>query len=140
MQRTFLIIKPDAVRDGVAGAIRDELERAGFRVVEEAERRLGPGDVAALYEVHRDKPFYSELVDHLSSGVSVGMVLEAPEAVASLRRLTGATDPSEAAPGTLRARFGTSLQLNAVHASDSEERVDYESSIYFGRPTRDAGA
>lgn len=140
MQRTFLIIKPDAVRGGAVSAIRKEIERAGFRVVEEAERMLGPGDVAALYEVHRDKPFYSELVEHLSSGVSVGMILEAPEAVACLRRLAGATDPSEAAPGTLRARFGTSLQLNAVHASDSEERVEYESCVYFGRPTRGEGA
>lgn len=131
--RTFLIIKPEAVNGGLTDAIRQEVERSGFRVVDEVERTLSPEDVASLYESHRDRPFYGKLIEQLSSGPSVGMMLEGPDAVTALRKLVGATDPAEAAPGTLRARFGVNLQLNAVHASDSDERVVLESAVYFGR-------
>lgn len=132
MDRTFLIIKPHAVREGASGDVLAMIERAGFSIVGIASRRLTPDEAARLYDVHAGKHFFEGLVELISAGPSIAVMLEAPDAVASLRRLVGATDPADAAPGTIRARFGRDKSLNAVHASDSPERVDHESALYFG--------
>jgi nucleoside-diphosphate kinase len=132
VDRTFLIIKPHAVREGASGEILATVERAGFSVVAIASRRLTREEATRLYDVHAGQYFFDGLVDILSSGASVGVLLEGPDAIASLRSLVGATDPADAAPGTIRARFGRDKNTNVVHASDCPERVACESALYFG--------
>jgi nucleoside-diphosphate kinase len=132
METTFLIVKPRALAEGHVGGIVTELERAGFEILGVASRRLTRDEAAGLYGVHEGKPFFEGLVEFMTSGLSVGLVLRAPGAVALLREVVGATDPGEAAPGTIRALYGTSVRENAVHAADSPDRVEFESSFYFG--------
>lgn len=132
MDRTFLMIKPSAVEAGQVGGIIDAVERAGFGILGIASRRLTRAEAEVFYDVHAGKDFFEPLVSYVTSGMTVGLMLEATDAVAQLRKTVGATDPAAAAPGTIRAAFGESLQRNAVHASDSPERVEYESAVYFG--------
>ena len=132
MDRTFLVIKPHAVREGASGEVLAMIERAGFSVVGIASRLLTREEAARLYDVHAGQYFFERLVGVLTSGPSIGVLLEAPDAVSSLRKLVGATDPADAAPGTIRARFGRDKNTNVVHASDSPERVASESAVYFG--------
>ncbi len=132
METTFLMIKPRAVADGLVGEIIAALEDGGFAIAGVASRRLTVEEASGLYEAHVGKPFFGALVEFMTSGVSIGILLHAPDAIAALRRLVGATKPSEAEPGTIRARFGKDLQQNAVHACDSAERVERESGFYFG--------
>lgn len=132
VDRTFLIIKPHAVRERVAGDVLALVERSGFAVVGIASRHLTREEACALYDVHAGQYFFEGLVTLLSSGRSIGVMLEAPDAIQALRRLVGATHPAEAASGTIRAMFGRDKNTNVVHASDSPERVDHESLIYFG--------
>ena len=131
MSRTFLVVKPSAVSAGHVGGIVDVVEKAGFRIVGAASRLLTVAEADAFYDVHRGKEFFDPLVEYITSGLTFGLMLEADDAVALLRRTVGATDPNDAAPGTIRALFGESLRRNAVHASDSAERVEHESAVYF---------
>ena len=132
METTFLMVKPRAVADGLVGEIIAALEDGGFAIAGVVSRRLTVEEASGLYEAHVGKPFFEALVEFMTSGVSIGILLNAPDALAALRRLVGATKPSEAEPGTIRARFGKDLQQNAVHACDSPERVERESGFYFG--------
>jgi len=131
MDRTFLMIKPRAVAEGLTGEIVAAIERAGFVIVGVASRRLNADEAERFYDVHREKPFYERLVAFVSSGPTVGIMLEAADAVPALRKVVGATDPAEAAPGTIRAAYGKSITENAVHASDSPENVVFESAFFF---------
>ncbi len=126
------MVKPSAVDAGQVGGIIDVVEKAGFRVLGAASRRLTPAEAEVFYDVHKGKEFFEALVAYVTSGLTLGLMLEAVDAVALLRKTVGTTDPADAAPGTVRALFGETLQRNAVHASDSPERVEHESVVYFG--------
>lgn len=126
------MIKPSAVAQGLVGEILSAVERAGFRVVTVASRTLTPDEARGIYDIHAGKPFFEPHIHFVTSGVSMGVILEAPDAVLRLRAIVGATDPAEAHPGTIRASYGKSIRENAVHAADSPERFVHESAIYFG--------
>ncbi|MBD3368372.1 MAG: nucleoside-diphosphate kinase [Candidatus Eisenbacteria bacterium] len=132
MERTFLMVKPRAVGEAKTGLILAAVEEAGFRIVGLASRKMNAAEAERFYDVHVGKPFFEDLVRFITSDMTVGVMLERDDAVRKLREVVGATDPAKAAPGTIRARFGSSLTQNAVHASDSPERVEYESSVFFG--------
>ena len=131
MERTFAIIKPDAVGRGLAGAIIDRIEKAGFLVRAMQKRSLTRAEAEGFYGVHRGKPFFTSLTEFMSSGPVVVLVLEAEGAIKMWRDLMGATDPAKAAPGTLRAEFGTSIGENATHGSDAPETAAYEIGYFF---------
>jgi nucleoside-diphosphate kinase len=131
MARTFLMVKPRAVADGLTGEIVATIERHGFTVVGIASRRLTADEARRFYGVHEGKPFYERLVASVTSGMSVGLLLEAPDAVQALRKVVGSTDPTAAAPGTIRSEYGKNVTENAVHASDSPENVAFESAFFF---------
>lgn len=126
------MVKPRAVREGLTGPILAELEKGGFRIIGLASRGLTSDEAHIFYDVHVGKPFFDTLLEFVTSGMTVGVLLEAPDAVPALRAFVGATDPEKAEPGTIRATYGRSLTQNAVHASDSPERVTHESAIHFG--------
>jgi len=126
----FLMIKPCAVSDGHIGDIVAAVERAGFSIVGIASRRLTADEAGLLYDVHEDKPFFGSLVDFITSGMTVGLLLSGP-GIPALREFIGATDPALAKAGTVRALYGRSLRENAVHASDSSERIEHEARFYF---------
>ena len=130
-ERTLLIVKPDAVARNAVGQILARLEGEGFLLRELRMERLTQERARAFYEVHRERPFYHELVAFMTSGPVVPVVLEAPDGVAHLRRFIGETDSTRAAPGTIRADFGTDVQCNAVHASDSPENAVREIGFFF---------
>lgn len=132
MERTVLVIKPRAVSEGLTGRIIADVERAGFRLIGVSSRVLSREEAERFYEMHRGQYFFDGLVDFMASGLSVAVLLEAPDALPRLRELVGATEPSKAAPATLRATYGKTMRSNAVHASDSPERASSESEIYFG--------
>ena len=136
MSHTLAIIKPDAVASGHAGKILAHLEEAGFTVRALRMTRLDQAQAGAFYEVHRDRPFYGELVEFMTSGPVVPMVLEAENAVPKLREVIGATDPAEAAEGTVRKLYAESKGRNAIHASDSDENAAQEISFFFSRHER----
>ena len=139
MARTFLMVKPSAVGAGHVGGILSVVEKAGFKILGVASRRLTVAEAEVFYDVHRGKEFFEPLVEYMTSGPTVGLMLEADDAVALLRRTVGATDPKDAAPGTVRALFGETLRRNAVHASDSAERVEHEAAVYFADCPRALG-
>ncbi|MCS7000288.1 MAG: nucleoside-diphosphate kinase [Bacteroidota bacterium] len=130
-ERTLAIIKPDAVAAGVVGEIIAQIQQAGFRIRAMKLVRLSAEQAGAFYAVHRERPFYAELVRFMSSGPVVPMVLEKDNAVADFRALIGATDPAEAAEGTIRKRFGRSKGENAIHGSDSPENARVEIAFFF---------
>lgn len=130
-ERTLAIIKPDAVAAGVAGEIISQIQQAGFRIVAMKLLRMTADQVGAFYAVHRERPFYAELVRFMSSGPVIPMVLEKENAVADFRTLIGATDPAEAAEGTIRKRFARSKGENAIHGSDSIENARAEIAFFF---------
>ena len=130
-ERTLLIVKPDAVARNAVGQILARLEGEGFLLRELRMERLTPERARVFYEVHRQRPFYDELVAFMTSGPVVPMVLEGADAVAHLRRFIGETDSTRAATGTIRADFGTDVQCNAVHASDSPENAVREIAFFF---------
>ena len=136
MSQTLAIIKPDAVAAGNAGAIIAHLEDAGFTVRALRMTRLDATQAGAFYEVHRERPFYGELVEFMTSGPVVPMVLEADDAVATLRRVIGATDPAEAEEGTVRKLYAESKGRNAIHASDSDDNAAAEIAFFFSRQER----
>lgn len=130
------MIKPDAVENNHIGPILAKINEAGFRIVAMKYTRLTPEMAGKFYEIHKERPFYGELVDYMSSGPIVAAILEKENAVADFRTLIGATDPSKAAPGTIRALFAKSIAANAVHGSDSDENAAIEGSFYFSQTER----
>ena len=131
MQRTLSIIKPDAVKKNVVGKIIDRFESNGLRIAAVKKIQLSKCDAKAFYAVHKDRPFFNDLVEFMISGPVVVMVLEGDNAVAKNRELMGATNPKEAAPGTIRADFADSIDANAVHGSDSLENAVNEVNFFF---------
>ncbi|MHB1222568.1 MAG: nucleoside-diphosphate kinase [Gemmatimonadaceae bacterium] len=129
--RTLTIIKPDAFESGKAGRIIALLEQEGFRVLAARVLRLSEPQAQAFYEVHRERPFYGSLVQFMTSGRCMPLVLERDDAVATLRRVIGATDPAEAAEGTVRRLHAESKERNAIHASDSDENAEREARFFF---------
>ena len=121
--KTLTMIKPDAVRDGHIGAILNQITEAGFRISAMKLTQLSTADAQAFYAVHAERPFFGELVEFMTSGPIVAAVLEKDNAVEDFRTLIGATNPAEAAEGTIRARFAKSIGENAVHGSDSDENA-----------------
>ena len=136
MSLTLAIIKPDAVGSGKAGKILAHLEGAGFTVRAMRLARLNKAQAGAFYAVHEGRPFYDELVDFMMSGPVIPMVLEADDAVASLRETIGATDPAEAADGTVRKLYAESKGRNAIHASDSDDNAAIEIGFFFSNHER----
>jgi len=134
--RTFTMIKPDAVADGNMGAILKMIEDAGFKIISMKYTRLTPELAGSFYEVHKERPFYGELVEYMSSGPIVAAILEKDNAVADFRTLIGATNPAEAAEGTIRKLFAKSIGENAVHGSDSDENAQIEGSFFFSQYER----
>jgi len=129
--RTFTMIKPEAVAAGHAGKIIDMLTENGFRVVAVKLTRLSRQEAGTFYEVHKERPFYGELVDYMASGPIYAAILEKENAVEDFRKLIGATDPAQAEEGTIRKRFAESKAKNAVHGSDSDENAEIESNFFF---------
>jgi len=129
--RTLAIIKPDAVASGKAGKVLAHLEGAGFRVRALRMLRLSRDQAGEFYAVHRERPFYGSLVEFMTSGPAIPVLLEREGAVAKLREVIGATDPKEAAEGTVRALFAESKERNAIHASDSDENAAREAAFFF---------
>lgn len=130
-ERTFSIIKPDAVKAGNAGAVLSRLEKAGFRLVALRQRHLTVKEAEGFYYVHKERPFFRSLCVFMSSGPCITMVLEAEGAIAKLREIMGATDPAKAAAGTIRKDFAASIEANAVHGSDAVETARFEISYFF---------
>ena len=130
-KRTFTMIKPDAVANGHIGGILNMINEAGFRIVSMKMTQLSRRDAGAFYEVHKERPFYGELVDYMTSGPIVAAILEKDNAVEDFRNLIGATDPTKAAEGTIRKRYATSIAANAVHGSDSDDNAASESAFHF---------
>ena len=133
MSRTLAIIKPDAVAAGHTGKIIAHLEAAGFRVLGMKLMHLSNERAGEFYEVHKERPFYGELVEFMSSGPCVPLALESENAVAKYRETIGATDPAEAAEGTIRKLYAESKGRNAVHGSDSDENAEREIAFFFGK-------
>ncbi|MFM9947042.1 MAG: nucleoside-diphosphate kinase [Saprospiraceae bacterium] len=129
--RTFTMIKPDAVASGHIGAILAQINKAGFRIVAMKLTRMSAQTAGAFYAVHKERPFYGELVDFMSSGPIVAAVLEKDNAVEDFRKLIGATDPAKAEPGTIRALYAKNVGENAVHGSDSDENAAIEAAFHF---------
>jgi nucleoside-diphosphate kinase len=132
LERTLTIVKPDAVASGKTGAILASLEKEGFRLVGLRRTRLSPEQARSFYAVHRERPFYEALVRFMTEGPVVVAALERADAVAHLRRTMGATDSRKAAPGTVRALYGTDVERNAIHGSDSAENAAKEVAFFFG--------
>lgn len=131
LQRTLCIIKPDAVLARKQGAILQQVLDAGFDVLAMRQLSLSQQQAEAFYEVHRERPFFGELVEFMTSGPVVVAALQGEEAVTRYRELIGATDPAKAAPGTIRALYGAGIEKNAVHGSDSEENGLRETKFFF---------
>jgi len=130
-ERTFSIIKPDAVQAGNAGAILTRLEQAGFRIVGLRLRRLTRAEAEGFYHVHAARPFFGALCEFMSSGPCVTLVLERENAIAHLREIMGATNPANAAAGTIRKDFAASIERNAIHGSDAPETARFEIGYFF---------
>jgi len=130
-QRTLSIIKPDAVRNGSTGAILAEIEKAGFRIVAIKKDFVSKRAAEGFYAVHRERPFFNDLTTFMSSGPIFLMVLEKNNAIADLRKLMGATNPANAEEGTIRKKFASSIQENAIHGSDAEDTAAFEIGYWF---------
>ena len=133
---TFTMIKPEAVASGNTGAILHRIESAGFRIVAMKKVHLSKSKASDFYAVHKDRPFYSELVEYMSESPIIAAILEKNNAVKDFRLLIGATNPSDAAEGTIRAEFAESLAKNAVHGSDSDENAKIEADFHFSSEER----
>jgi nucleoside-diphosphate kinase len=131
LERTFAIIKPDAVGRGLQGEILSRIHKAGFRIVAIRSLRLTKDEAGGFYAVHRERPFFGELTDFMSSGKIFAMVLEAEGAIAKWRDAMGATDPKKAAPGTIRHDLGTSIGNNVTHGSDAADTAAFEIGYFF---------
>jgi len=133
---TFTMIKPEAVEAGNTGAILNKIESSGFRIVAMKKVLLTKDRAGEFYSVHKERPFYSELVDYMSSGPIIAAILEKDNAVADFRELIGATDPSEAKTGTIRHEYAESKGKNAVHGSDSDDNAQIEADFHFNLEER----
>lgn len=131
MERTFAIIKPDAVERRLAGKILARIEEAGFTVRGMRLQHLSKREAEGFYAVHRERPFFGGLTDFMSSGPCVLLALEAPDAIKTWRTLMGATDPGKADAGTMRKEFGSSIERNATHGSDAPETAAFELGYFF---------
>ena len=131
MQRTFSIIKPDAMRKGYAAAMLAQVEKAGFKIVAIKKMFLSKTQAEGFYAVHSHRPFFDSLTTFMSSGSIIAMVLEKEDAIASLRKLMGATNPKDAAEGTIRKQFASSIEENAMHGSDAEDTAAFEIGYFF---------
>lgn len=129
--RTFTMIKPDAVANGHIGAIIDQITKTGFKIVAMKYTLLSPEMAGKFYDIHRERPFFKDLVSFMSSGPIVAIILEKENAIEDFRTLIGATDPQKAAPGTIRNLFAKSIDANAVHGSDSDENAQIEGNFFF---------
>ncbi len=129
--RTFTMIKPDAVSDGFSGPIIQQIEEAGFKIIALKKVKLSPEKAGKFYEVHKERPFFQSLCDYMSSNDIIPMVLEKENAVEDFRTLIGATNPANAAEGTIRQRFAKSMEANAIHGSDSNENAALEAAFFF---------
>jgi len=134
--RTFTMIKPDAMAAGHAGAITKKIEEAGFRLVASKLLKLTPARAGLFYEIHKERPFYNDLCTYMSSGPIIAMILEKDNAVEDFRNLIGATNPAEAAEGTIRNLFAKSIEANAIHGSDSDENAAIEGDFFFSKLER----
>jgi nucleoside-diphosphate kinase len=132
MERTLVIVKPDAVRRGHVGEVIRRFEAAGLTIRALKMVSLTRREAEGFYQVHRERPFFASLTEFMSSGPAVAMVLEGSEAISRVRALMGATDPAKAAPGTIRKDLASSIERNAVHGSDSPESAAYEIPYFFG--------
>lgn len=131
LERTFAIVKPDAVKAGQQGEILARIQKAGFKIVAVKSMRLTKEEAGGFYAVHKERPFFGELTDFMSSGKIVALVLEAEGAIAKWRDTMGATDPKKAAPGTIRHDLGTSIGNNCSHGSDAPETAAFEIGYFF---------
>ena len=131
LEQTLSIIKPDAVERNLSEEIKNEFKKNGFNILKEKKVKIEKTDAEKFYEVHQTKPFYNDLCDYLSSGPIIVMVLEKEDAVIKNRNLMGATDPKKAEEGTLRKKFGISIDKNSVHGSDSIENAEKEIRFFF---------
>ena len=131
--RTFTMIKPDAVENGYIGAILEKITGAGFKIVAMKYTQLSKRDAEEFYAIHKERPFFGELVEFMTRGPIVAAILEKDNAVEDFRALIGATNPEEAAEGTIRKLFAKSIEANAIHGSDSDENAAIEASFFFAR-------
>lgn len=129
--KTFTMLKPDAVAKAYVGDILKQITGSGFRIVALKMTQMTETDAKSFYEVHKERPFYGELVEYMTSGPIVAAVLEKENAVDDFRTLIGATNPEEAAEGTIRKKYATSISENAIHGSDSDENATIESNFHF---------
>ncbi|WP_026350537.1 nucleoside-diphosphate kinase [Dyadobacter beijingensis] len=129
--KTFTMIKPDAVKDGHSGSIIKLIEAAGFRIVALKKTQLTSERAGEFYAVHKERPFYNDLCEYMSSGAIVPMILEKENAVADFRKLIGATNPANAEEGTIRKLYAISMEKNAIHGSDSDENAEIEGNFFF---------
>lgn len=129
--KTFTMIKPDAVKDGHSGSIIQMIEAAGFRIVALKKALLTPERAGEFYAVHKERPFYNDLCTYMSSGAIIPMILEKENAVADFRKLIGATNPANAEEGTIRKLYAISMEKNAIHGSDSDENAEIEGNFFF---------
>jgi nucleoside-diphosphate kinase len=134
--RTFTMIKPDAVEKNYIGAILEKINAAGFRIVAMKYTKLTAEQAGAFYAVHKERPFYGELVEYMTSGPIVAAILEKENAVADFRKLIGATNPAEAEEGTIRKLYAESIAANAIHGSDSDENAEIEGNFFFSQIER----
>ena len=131
MERTLSIIKPDGVKKGLIGEVIKRFEKAGLKIAAMKMIHLGKKEAEGFYSVHRGKPFYNSLTDFMSSGPCVVLILEGEKAISRNRELMGATNPKDAAPGTIRKEFAASVEQNIVHGSDAPETAAYEMGYFF---------
>ena len=129
--RTFTMIKPDAVAAGHIGGILDQIIKSGFKLVAMKYTTLSPEKAGQFYEVHKERPFYGELCQFMSSGPIVAAILEKDNAIEDFRKLIGATDPKKAEVGTIRQKFAESISANAIHGSDSDDNAKIEGDFFF---------
>jgi nucleoside-diphosphate kinase len=130
------MIKPDAVANGYMGAILNDITSAGFKIIAMKYTRLSEELAGKFYEIHKERPFYKDLVDFMSSGPIVAAILEKDNAVEDFRKLIGATDPTKAEPGTIRNKYAKSIDANAVHGSDSDDNALIEGNFFFNASER----
>ncbi|MFA9198685.1 MAG: nucleoside-diphosphate kinase [Aquirufa sp.] len=129
--RTFTMIKPDAVADGHTGPIIQQIEKAGYKIVAITKLKMSPEQAGQFYAVHSERPFFQSLCDYMSKSEIIPMILEKENAVADFRTFIGSTNPAEAAEGTIRKQFAKSLEANAIHGSDSDENAAIEGAFFF---------
>ena len=134
--KTFTMIKPDAFAAGNSGAMIKMIEEAGFSIKAMKLTKLSPKKAGGFYEVHKERPFYSDLCEYMSSGPIIAIILEKENAVADFRKLIGATNPADAEEGTIRKIFAKSIEANAIHGSDSDENAQIEASFFFSQLER----